>query len=124
MIGGHLLDFAFDPGLWCVFHDNICPPQNVRMQFGLPRTVTADGVDMHAGTYLVVRQDGGILFVRGNRRDDVGAPHRVLRRGTGGDVESHLDQVRAAFPRGGRIDVIEPQPADSQRGAKRQRLEL
>ena len=47
--GGHLLDLSFDSRLRLELDEHAGVAQHVRRQFGLARTVAADGVDVHAG---------------------------------------------------------------------------
>ena len=58
-----LLYIALNPCLGRVLDKNICFQKDVAMQFGLARTIAANGVYMNARTYHIVRQNGLIALV-------------------------------------------------------------
>ena len=71
MLGCQALDFAFDTGLRRVFDKNIRAVQNIPVQFSFPRTIAANGVDMHASAHHIIGQDSGILLICGAGGDDI-----------------------------------------------------
>jgi hypothetical protein len=61
------------------------------VQPGLARAVAADRVDIHAG-----RDDRGVGFIGGNRRDNVSALHGVAHRIHAHDLQA-LDTGQISF---------------------------
>ncbi len=119
-----LLNFALDPGLGRVFHEDVRAMQDRRGQFGLAGAVTANGVDMHATAYHVVIQDGGILFVSGAGGDDLRPLHGIFRRCASDDVQSVTFQISCTFLGSLRVDVIESDVVYTQHSLHCQALKL
>ena len=96
------------------------------MQLGLAGAVAADGVQVHAGLDQVRRQDGGAGLVGGDRRDDVGAAHRLAGACGAAHPQARcsLREVAHQLVGRGRVDVEGDDLLDAQMGVKGQRLEL
>ncbi|MNQ68803.1 hypothetical protein D3C85_833680 [compost metagenome] len=75
-----MLNIAFNPGLRFKLNDDPGIAQDLGVQFGFPRAVAADGIDMHAGLDHLGRQNRCIGFVCGDCGDDVRALDRFLYR--------------------------------------------
>ena len=57
VVGFQLLDFALDPGLFGIFHEDVAAQKNGGGKFGLAGTVSADRVDMDTGADNTSRTD-------------------------------------------------------------------
>ena len=92
-----LLDFALDPCLFGVFHEDFGSQQDIAVQFRLARAVAADGVDVHAAADHVVGQDRRVLLVGGAGRDDLRALHCLFGGVHWRRREARAGQIAAHF---------------------------
>ncbi|MNN27970.1 hypothetical protein D3C81_1415230 [compost metagenome] len=120
-----MLNVAFNARLRLELDDDPGVAQDVGVQFGFTRAVTADRIDVHAGLDHLRRQNGCVGFVGGDRGDDVRALYRVLH----GVGQNHVDvrerrEVVLQLERSVAIDIEDTDFADAQHFMKGQRLKF
>jgi hypothetical protein len=127
--GIELLDFSLDARLrFELDHDARIPPgENVRMQLGFAGAIAAHRVQVHPRFDHAGRQNERVAFVRGRRRDDIGAANRLGRAGAGGNFEAGKAQrreIQLELGGGAGIGVVQAQFRNAQHAMKCDGLEF
>jgi hypothetical protein len=119
MIVRKLLDLTLDTALGRVLDKDGRAQKHVWVQLGFAGAVAPNAVYMNTCSDEVVGQDGGILLVGGDRRDDSSRFDRLDNAGAPPHVKPRASEVAQTFGGGSRIDVVEAHTIDAEQSLER-----